>query len=83
VVHAPECPLEVRVRCIYAIFLEFSVLIHHDVGCEVVVYLSVGAKAVRCVTEIPVCFCCVCAYICEYGGLELEDAVHEGDWAVI
>jgi hypothetical protein len=53
------------------------------VSGEAVVYLSVSAETIGCVTEYAVRFRCVCAYICEYGGPEFEDAVHEGDWAVI
>ena len=50
---------------------------------ETVVYASVGAESVGGVTEDAQGFRGVCAYVCEDGCPEFEDAVHECDGSIV
>ena len=81
-VHTPEGSLEVGVCSVDVVLGEFRVLLHHDVGAETIVDLSVCAESVCCVTEDALSLCCVGADVGEDGCPEFQDAVHECDWSI-
>jgi len=53
--------------CVNVLLEEFCVLVHHYVGSEAILYLSMCAKAVSYVAEDALGFSCVGAYAGEDG----------------
>ena len=82
-IHTSEGFLEVGVCCVDVVLGEFGVLVHHNVGGEVVVDLHVRSKAAKCVAEDALCVCRVGAYVGEDGRPEFQDAVYECNWSVV
>ncbi len=82
-VHTAECPFEVLIGCVDVTFGEFSVLIHHYVCGEAVVYTSVCAESIGGITQDAHGFRGMCAYVCEDGRPEFEDGVHKGNGSIV
>ncbi len=64
-------------------FREFGVLIHCDVHGEAIVYVYVGLEPVRGAAKNSLGLRRLGSNGGENGRPNLEDAVHEGDWAVV
>ncbi len=82
-VHNPKCAFKVGVRCVNVLFGKFGVLVHCDVSREAIIYVSVGSEPVRGVAKYALGL----RRLGPNGGEDrhpnLENAVHEVDWAVV
>jgi len=81
--YAPKCALKVGVCCVYVLFGKFGILIHCDVCGETVVYDSVGSEPVRGITKYSLRFCHLGPNCGKDRRPNFEDAIHEGNWAVV
>ena len=83
-VHTSKCAFKVGVCCVYVLFRELGVLIYCDAcGEAIVYYVSVGSEPVHGVAKNPLKLRRLGSNGGEDGRPNLEDAVHEVDWAVV
>ena len=77
VIYASEGAFEVRVSCVYISFISYFVFVHHVVGGEAVVYISLGTESVCGVAKDALSFGCFVSYVGEDRCPYLEYAVHK------